>query len=95
MQAGLDLQRVIVETRQARHSQGNLTASLLSDSDRTFWTRTVWTTESAMKNFMLTGAHRQGDAKAPGMVQRSRPGPLGTGERRRAGLARGPTKAAE
>jgi hypothetical protein len=45
--------------RQARHSQGNLAASLLRDSDRTFWTRTVWTTESAMKDFMLAGAHRQ------------------------------------
>lgn len=33
--------------------------SLLRDSDRTFWTRTVWTTESAMKAFMLAGAHRQ------------------------------------
>ena len=33
--------------------------SLLRDSDRTFWTRTVWTTESAMKDFMLAGAHRQ------------------------------------
>jgi len=45
--------------RQARHSQGNLAASLLRDSDRTFWTRTVWATESAMKDFMLAGAHRQ------------------------------------
>ena len=32
---------------------------MLRDSDRTFWTRTVWTTESAMKDFMLAGAHRQ------------------------------------
>ena len=45
--------------RQARHSQGNVATSLLRDSDRTFWTRTVWTTESAMKDFMLAGAHRQ------------------------------------
>ena len=33
--------------------------SLLRDSDRTFWTRTVWASESAMKAFMLAGAHRQ------------------------------------
>lgn len=45
--------------RQARHSQGNVATSLLRDSDRTFWTRTVWTTESAMKDFMLAGAHRR------------------------------------
>lgn len=45
--------------RQAKHSQGNIATSLLRDSDRTFWTRTVWTTESAMKDFMLAGAHRQ------------------------------------
>lgn len=43
--------------RQAGHSQENLAASLLRDS--TFWTRTVWTTESAMKDFVLAGAHRQ------------------------------------
>ena len=45
--------------RQARHSQGNVATSLLRDRDRTFWTCTVWTTESAMKDFMLAGAHRQ------------------------------------
>jgi hypothetical protein len=33
--------------------------SLLRDAHRTFWTRTVWTTEAAMKSFMLSGAHRQ------------------------------------
>jgi uncharacterized protein DUF3291 len=45
--------------RQARQSQGNVATSLLRDSDSTFWTRTVWATESAMKDFMLAGAHRQ------------------------------------
>lgn len=45
--------------RQARHAQGNLATSLLRDSDRTFWTRTAWTTESEMKDFMLREAHRQ------------------------------------
>ena len=44
--------------RQARYSQGNVATSLLRDSDRTFWTRTVWTTELAMKDFILAGAHR-------------------------------------
>lgn len=46
-------------TRQAKHAQGNIAISLLRDTDRTFWTRTVWTTESAMKDYMLAGAHRQ------------------------------------
>ncbi|HXZ81258.1 MAG TPA: DUF3291 domain-containing protein [Terriglobales bacterium] len=45
--------------RQAKNSQGNLAVSLLREADRTFWTRTVWTTDSAMKDFMLAGAHRQ------------------------------------
>ena len=46
-------------SRQARISQGNLAVSLLRDTHSTFWTRTVWTTESAMKAFMLAGPHRQ------------------------------------
>jgi len=46
-------------TRQAKHAQGNIAISLLRDADRTFWTRTVWTSESAMKDYMLAGAHRQ------------------------------------
>lgn len=45
--------------RQARNSQGNLAVSLLRDTGNTFWTRTVWTTESAMKAFMLAGPHRR------------------------------------
>jgi hypothetical protein len=45
--------------RQAKSSQGNLATSLLRDSDKTFWTCTVWTTESAMRSFMLAGPHRQ------------------------------------
>ncbi len=45
--------------RQAKKSQGNFSVSLLRDSDSTFWTRTVWISESAMKAFMLAGPHRQ------------------------------------
>jgi hypothetical protein len=44
---------------QAKRAEGNLHASLLRDADRVFWTRTMWTTEEAMKSFMLSGAHRQ------------------------------------
>jgi hypothetical protein len=46
-------------SRQAKKSQGNLHMSLLRDIRMTFWTRTVWTTESAMRSFMLAGPHRQ------------------------------------
>ena len=46
-------------SRQAKKSEGNLAVSLLRDVDNTFWTRTLWTTESAMKAFMLAGPHRQ------------------------------------
>lgn len=45
--------------QQAKNSPGNLAASVLRDADKTFWTRTVWTTESAMRSFMLAGPHRQ------------------------------------
>lgn len=45
--------------RQARHAQGNLSVSLLRDTNHTFWTRSVWTSESIMKAFMLAGPHRQ------------------------------------
>jgi hypothetical protein len=46
-------------SRQAKRAEGNLSVSLLRDANRAFWTRTVWTTESAMKSFMLAGAHGQ------------------------------------
>ena len=46
-------------SRQAGKSQGNLSTSLLRDSNHTFWTCTVWTTQPAMKAFMLTGSHHQ------------------------------------
>jgi hypothetical protein len=45
--------------RQAKKAQGNIAVSLLRDTHQTYWTRTVWTTEVAMKAFMLAGPHRQ------------------------------------
>jgi hypothetical protein len=44
-------------TRQAKKAVGNRGVSLLRDSDNTFWTCTLWTTQSAMRDFMLAGAH--------------------------------------
>ena len=44
--------------RQARHADRNLGVSVLRDANRAFWTRTVWTDETAMRSFMRSGAHR-------------------------------------
>lgn len=44
---------------QAKVAEGNLHVALLRDAKSTFWTRTVWTTEAAMKAFMLSGPHRE------------------------------------
>lgn len=46
-------------SRQAKAAQGNLGVSLLNDANKAFWTCTVWTTEEAMKSFMLSGPHRK------------------------------------
>jgi hypothetical protein len=46
-------------SRQAKVAEGNLHVALLRDAKSTFWTRTVWTTDAAMKAFMLSGPHRQ------------------------------------
>jgi heme-degrading monooxygenase HmoA len=43
---------------QARNAPGNLAVTLLNDSHLTFWTRTLWRDEAAMRAFMLAGAHR-------------------------------------
>ena len=45
--------------RQAKNAPGNLAVSLLSDSNFTFWTRTLWNDERSMRAFMLVGAHRR------------------------------------
>ncbi|HEY6389076.1 MAG TPA: DUF3291 domain-containing protein [Candidatus Acidoferrum sp.] len=47
----------IRSTRQASQSHGNLATRLLRDRRHTFWTATLWTTETDMKRFMLAGAH--------------------------------------
>jgi hypothetical protein len=44
--------------RQAKNAPGNLAVSLLKDSHFTFWTRTLWSDEAAMRAFMIVGAHR-------------------------------------
>ena len=43
---------------QAKSADGNLAVAVLRQPKSTYWTRTVWTSEAAMKAFMLAGAHR-------------------------------------
>ena len=45
--------------RQAKGAPGNLSVSLLRDVELAFWTRTVWSDETAMRGFMLSGTHRR------------------------------------
>lgn len=44
---------------QAKKAPGNLDVTLMNDSHRAFWTRTLWTDERAMRGFMLGPPHRQ------------------------------------
>jgi len=49
----------ILSAWQARNATGIQSATLLKDNWRTYWTRTVWTDQSAMKMFMASGNHRR------------------------------------
>ena len=51
--------------REATKAEGNVAAQVLNDRNRTFWTATIWTTDAAMKKFMLAGAHRNAMRKLP------------------------------
>ena len=43
---------------QARRAKGSLAVTILREAHHTFWTRSLWTDEAAMKAFMVSGAHR-------------------------------------
>jgi hypothetical protein len=45
--------------RQAGRAEGNVATSLLREARNTFWTRTAWESEQAMKAFMMAGVHRR------------------------------------
>jgi hypothetical protein len=51
--------------RQAKLAPGSLAISLLRDAHFAFWTRTLWTDESDMRSFMLSGVHRRIMARLP------------------------------
>jgi hypothetical protein len=44
---------------QAKRAPGNLAVSVLRDAQRTFWTRTVWLDEPAMRSYMMSSPHRE------------------------------------
>ncbi len=52
------LWRALWSVRQARRSDGCLFADVRREVKFTFWTRTLWRDEAAMRAFMTHGAHR-------------------------------------
>ena len=43
---------------QVKKASGAQSATLLRQDWRTYWTRTIWTDEAAMRKFMISGNHR-------------------------------------
>jgi len=43
---------------QVRKASGVQSATLLREDWRTYWTRTIWTDEAAIRRFMISGNHR-------------------------------------
>ncbi|QGM45156.1 DUF3291 domain-containing protein [Methylocystis heyeri] len=43
---------------QARRARGNLAVGVSREAGNVFWTRSIWTDESAMRSFRDSGAHR-------------------------------------
>ncbi len=43
---------------QAQSSEGNLAADVLADADNAYWTRTSWTAQRTMRQFMMSEPHR-------------------------------------
>jgi Domain of unknown function (DUF3291) len=44
-------------SRQARRSDGNLGMGVLNDANNTFWTRSAWRDEAALKTFLIAQPH--------------------------------------
>ncbi|MEK8047894.1 DUF3291 domain-containing protein [Ideonella margarita] len=42
---------------QAQRAEGNLSVAVLPDAKHTYWTRTVWVDEAAMRRYIVAGAH--------------------------------------
>jgi quinol monooxygenase YgiN len=48
---------------QARNAPGNLGVGLLRDAKNTFWTKTAWQDEAALRAFMMATPHRRAMGK--------------------------------
>ena len=48
---------------QAKRAPGNLGIGLLREANNTYWTRTAWKDEPAMRAFMMAPPHRHAMAK--------------------------------
>jgi quinol monooxygenase YgiN len=48
----------VAVVEQAQSSEGNLAADVLGEANNTYWTRTGWGDEAAMRRFMVTEPHR-------------------------------------
>lgn len=48
---------------QAKRAPGNLGIGLLRDANNTYWTRTAWLDEAAMRAFMMAMPHRRAMGK--------------------------------
>jgi hypothetical protein len=53
------LWRALLSVRQARNSDGCLFADVRREVKFTFWTRTLWRDEAAMRAFVTHGVHRK------------------------------------
>jgi hypothetical protein len=52
-------------SRQARRSEGNLGTGVLNDANKTFWTRSAWKDEAALKAFLIAQPHLTAMKKLP------------------------------
>lgn len=52
------LAQTIRSALQARSARGSIVVAIANDAHNVFWTRTIWESEAAMREFMLSGAHR-------------------------------------
>jgi hypothetical protein len=58
---------------QAKNAKGNVSVALLAEARRTFWTRTIWIEESAMRSFMLGEPHRRAMSSLTNVPKRPTP----------------------
>jgi hypothetical protein len=50
-------------SKQAKSAPGNLGVGLLREANNTYWTRTAWQDEAAMRAFLMAAPHRSAMGK--------------------------------